>query len=47
MGGGTILAPLAPGTPLVLGGSGQYQFISGYLFLAANVPETCRCKADS
>jgi fibronectin-binding autotransporter adhesin len=38
LGGGTIVAPLVPGTPLVLGGSGQYQFISGYLFLAANVP---------
>ena len=38
LGGGTIGAPLVPGTPLVLGGSGQYQFISGYLFLAANVP---------
>ena len=38
MGGGTIAAPLVPGTPLVLGGSGQYQFISGYLYLPANVP---------
>ena len=32
LGGGTIGAPLVPGTPLVLGGSGQYQFISGYLY---------------
>jgi hypothetical protein len=36
LGGGTIGAPLVPGTPLVLGGSGQYQFISGYLYLAVN-----------
>ena len=36
LGGGTIGAPLVPGTPLVLGGSGQYQFISGYLYLPAN-----------
>jgi hypothetical protein len=36
LGGGTIGTPLVPGTPLVLGGSGQYQFISGYLYLAAN-----------
>ena len=38
LGGGTIGAPLVPGTPLVLGGSGQYQFISGYLYLPANAP---------
>jgi fibronectin-binding autotransporter adhesin len=37
LGGGTIGAPLVPGTPLVLGGGGQYQFICGYLYLAANV----------
>ena len=36
LGGGTTNAPLVPGTPLVLGGSGQYQFISGYLYLPAN-----------
>jgi hypothetical protein len=37
LGGGTAAIPLVAGTPLVLGGSGQYQFISGYLYLAANV----------
>ena len=37
LGGGTLQHPLVAGTPLVLGGSGQYQFISGYLYLAANV----------
>jgi hypothetical protein len=36
LGGGTTNTPLVAGTPLVLGGSGQYQFISGYLYLAAN-----------
>ena len=36
LGGGTTNAPLVPGTPLMLGGSGQYQFISGYLYLPAN-----------
>jgi hypothetical protein len=34
-GGGTTNNPLVAGTPLVLGGSGQYQFIAGYLYLAA------------
>jgi hypothetical protein len=38
LGGGTTNAPLVPGTPLVLRGSGQYQFISGYLYAPANVP---------
>jgi hypothetical protein len=38
LGGGTLGAPLVPGATLVLGGSGQYQFISGYLYLPANVP---------
>ncbi len=38
LGGGTTNTPLVPGTPLVLGGSGQHQFISGYLYLPANVP---------
>ena len=38
LGGGTIGAPLAPGAPLVLGGDGQYQFVSGYLYLPSNVP---------
>jgi hypothetical protein len=36
LGGGTTNAPLVAGTPLVLGGSGQYQFTSGYLYLPAN-----------
>ncbi|HEY4415716.1 MAG TPA: hypothetical protein VGO57_08495 [Verrucomicrobiae bacterium] len=36
LGGGTAATPLVPGTPLVLGGSGQYQFFSGYLYLPAN-----------
>lgn len=36
LGGGTAATPLGPGTPLVLGGSGQYQFYSGYLYLATN-----------
>ena len=38
LGGGTAATPLVPGTPLVLGGSGQYQFISGYIYVPANVP---------
>ena len=33
LGGGTAATPLMSGTPLVLGGSGQYQFYSGYLYL--------------
>ena len=37
-GGGTRNAPLVPGTPLVLGGSGQYQFISGYFISAGEIP---------
>jgi hypothetical protein len=44
--GGTAAYPVSPGTPLVLGGSGSYQFISdpdilgthGYLYLPSNVP---------
>jgi hypothetical protein len=35
LGGGTAATPLQPG---VLGGSGQLQFISGYLYAPANVP---------
>jgi len=35
LGGGTAATPLQPG---VLGGSGQLQFISGYLYALANVP---------
>jgi hypothetical protein len=39
LGGGTTNAPLVSGTPLVLGGSGQYQFISGYLnFPTVTIP---------
>jgi fibronectin-binding autotransporter adhesin len=38
LGGGTASTPVVPGTPLVLGGSGQYQFISGYLYAPANLP---------
>jgi hypothetical protein len=36
LGGGTAATPLVPGTPLVLGGSGQYQFFSGYLYYSTN-----------
>ena len=36
LGGGIAATPLTPGTPLVLGGSGQYQFYSGYLYLPTN-----------
>jgi hypothetical protein len=36
-GGGTAATPLVPGTPLVLGGSGQYQFFSGYLYFPINM----------
>jgi hypothetical protein len=36
--GGTVNGPLVPGALLSLGGGGQYQFISGYLFVPANVP---------
>jgi len=35
--GGVASIPLTPGTPLVLGGAGQYQFTSGYLSLPTNV----------
>ena len=35
--GGTSAAPLAPGTPLVLGGAGLYQFVTGVLFLPADI----------
>ncbi len=43
--GGTVASPVSPGTPLVLGGSGSYQFISdlvslgihGYLYLPTSV----------
>ena len=35
LGGGTAATPLQPG---VLGGSGQLQFISGYLYAPANMP---------
>jgi hypothetical protein len=35
------------GTPLVLGGSGQYQLISGYLYLSANVPTNLELLGDT
>ena len=35
--GGTAATPLMPGAPLLLSGSGQFQFISGFLSLPANV----------